>query len=212
MRHSIQALVATWERSLFWCALVALLAFLLAWYVPRRETAGVSTPQPIPLRNDIVAARAFAMLADGQWANTTSGNPFLFVYRPPAIHDGHGGGGTGGGGTGGGGTGGGGTGGGGTGGGGTGGGGTYDPPPTPPKSLRFLGVYVSTEGERLAAIEIRDAVSGQSHTSFRRAGQTCEGVKLGRFDADSLEFLSPDGRRSRVSRGAEQNLSTALPE
>lgn len=54
--------------------------------------------------------------------------------------------------------------------------------------------------------------SFSNQAAFRHSGQTCEGLKLGEFDGDSLQLLAPDGKRSRVWCGAEQTLSADMPD
>lgn len=91
--------------------------------------------------------------------------------------------------------------------------GTEEPPSPLWGRIRYLGLYVSTGGEELAAIEVRDPATGRFQTGFWHNGQVCAGFRLAGFDGDSLKLLAPGDRRIRVCRGDQRTVpaESALP-
>jgi len=83
-----------------------------------------------------------------------------------------------------------------------------DPPvPATTRSVRYLGTYEGTAGQRLAALAVRNPKTGTVQTRFLRPGQTCGEFRVDSFDAKSLRVLAPDGTRATVPRGAEQTVT-----
>jgi hypothetical protein len=72
--------------------------------------------------------------------------------------------------------------------------------------MRYIGVYVGTTGQRLAAVEIRDPKTGQARTGFWHAGPVGDGIRVQAFDGNTLRFLAPDGNSATVARGAEASI------
>lgn len=205
MRRIIQGLAEEWERAVLWCAFLALVCLgIVCWRAVPDDGDRLPTPA-IGQREAILGPDAYAFLNPGPSDPSTSDDAFAFAFRPPptpvAIGDKQ----------------------------------KVttnetqvqdvtdsqvlddkgqdakqdakqDPPPAAPRQLRYLGIYVSTTGERLAAIEIRDPATGQVQTAFRRHGQTCEGLRLDAFDGDSVQLLSPSGTQTRVCRGDQRTF------
>ena len=83
------------------------------------------------------------------------------------------------------------------------------PPAAPPRtcSIRYLGTYESTTGQRLAALVLRDSSTGKAQTRFLREGEACEGVRIGDFDARALRILVPGGKEATVDRGEQHTVT-----
>lgn len=210
MRRIMQRWAEEWERAVLWSALLALACLgILCWRgVP---SSGDRLPTPAAVqRGAILGPDAYAFLASAPHDPSPGGGAFAFGFRPPTtpvltkdsekvtpeqttldaeevarqVLDDKGQ------------------------------GGQRQQPPPAARQLRYLGIYVSTVGERLAAIEIRDPATGQAQTHFCRHDQVCEGLRLDAFDGDSLLLLAPGGTQTKVRRGAEQTfrLSPTVPQ
>ncbi len=205
MTRILRGLAEDWEKAVLWSTLLAFACLALAaWHSSSRDgDSGFARPGVAP-RVSLLGPDAYGFL-DPQSRPLPAGDAFAFSYRvapggvvghgdppqtevcapPPAswpyegdvLY----------------------------------GLGSEEPRDTKPPSragwLRYLGLYVSTTGEQLAAIELGDPDTGRSRTDFWHEGQTCSGFRLAGFDGDSLSLLAPGDEWIRVCRGNQRAIA-----
>jgi hypothetical protein len=204
MRQALHSLATEWERPLLWCALTVALCSSLLWLRPNTADGDLTDSRPPKARTSILGPHAYAFL-DSNAQDLTKPDESLFQFsfqvplveeaRQPASVDA----------------------------------GTPKDslPPTQkvlaadepdqnpavgcaaarePRTLRYLGVYVSTTGQRLAAVQVAEPYNGPIHRGFWQAGESCGDVRLESFDSARLRFLVPTGEHGTVERGANVPL------